>query len=238
MRAPAHVLRLLALVAVAVLLSGCAGTSFAPAQSGPPVPAPILKVGDRWVYHGIDGYRVKTEWDETHEITAIDATGITVQVTLQGPTLDVRRTEKWSAPGIVLEGAVYAAETDRFEPPLVRYQYPLTVGASWSQRVRNALEPPGPYGPIMRHVSVAGYETVTTPAGSFDAIRLNVIMTLDDETFWRYPTQCEYTIWYSTVVGAFVLERKRSTYLDKGDAEYAYHPDQNAQIELVSFTRR
>jgi hypothetical protein len=209
-----------------------------PAQPGPPIPAPTLKVGDRWIYHGVEGYRVKVEWDETHEITAIDASGITVQVTLKGPTVDAQRTEKWSAPGIVIEGAVYEAETARFVPPLVRYQYPLTPGTSWSQSIRDAFKPPGPFGPIMRRVSVVGYDTVSTPAGNFDALRLNVIMTLDDETFWRYPTQCEYTTWYSATVGAFVQEHKRSTYQDKGDMDpRVYHPGQNAQIQLVSFTR-
>ena len=33
--------------------------------------------------------------------------------------------------------------------------------------------------------SVGGYEKITTPAGTFDAIRLKVFMRLDDETFWR-----------------------------------------------------
>lgn len=231
---------LIALLAVALLLGGCAGNPFTPARPGPPIPAPTLQVGDRWVYHVVDGYRWKAEWDETHEVVAIDANGITVQVTLRNPTGEAGRTEKWPAPGVVVEGAVYEAETDRFEPPLIRYRYPLTPGTSWSQRIRDAFKPPPtPYGPIVRQVNVAGYDTVTTPAGTFEAMRLDVFLTLDDETFWRWGTECTYTIWYSEAVGASVREVKRSTYRDKGDFEAAvYHPGQNALVELVSFSRR
>ena len=88
-------------VAVSALaaLAGCAGPGGA--GSGPPVEAPAYRVGDRWVYHGDDGFRVKTEWDETHEVVAIGPEGITVRITLKGPTTDVTRTELWAAPGQV-----------------------------------------------------------------------------------------------------------------------------------------
>jgi hypothetical protein len=222
----------------AALLAGCGSAPVGTSRSGPPIAAPTLNVGDRWVYRGVDGFRVKIEWEETHEIAAIDTSGITVKVTLKGANIDIERTEKWSAPGVVLQGAVYDAETRNFEPPLIRYRFPLAPGDSWSQRIRDTLQPPGPFGPIQRQVRVHGYETVTTPAGTFDALRLTVIMTLDDETFWRFPTQCEYTLWYAESVGAMVQERKRSSFRDKGGQDAAaYHPGQNAEIELVSFTR-
>jgi hypothetical protein len=225
-------------LAISALLSGCAGMGSTGGNPGPAATAPALNVGDRWVYRGEDGYRVKVVWDETHEVMAAGPDGFTVRVRLKGPSVDIERTEKWSAPGIVREGAVYEAETDRFDPALVRYQYPLTTGTSWNQRIRNLDEPPGPYGPITRYVSVGGYESVVTPAGTFDAIRMRVIMQLDDETFWRYPTQCNYLLWYAPAVGAMVKEEKRSQYRDKGsDDPASYHPGQNALLQLVSFTR-
>jgi len=238
MRTATLVVSNLAAIVAAMLLAACAALN--PAQPGPPIAAPSVNVGDRWVYHVSDGYRAKAEWEETHEVVAIDAAGITVQVTLRNPTGEAGRTEKWSAPGVVVEGAVYEAETDRFAPPLIRYRYPLTAGTSWNQRIRDTFKPPpDPYAPIVRQVSVDGYETVTTPAGTFNALRLRVFMTLDDETFWRWGTECTYTIWYAEAVGASVLEQKRSTYRDKGDVDPAvYHPGQNAVVQLVSFSRR
>lgn len=227
-----------AAAAIAALVAGCAPLTVG-SESGPPVPAPVYRVGDRWVYHVVQGYRQKFEWDETHEVVSIAPDGITVRVAVKGPTIDVERVEKWSAPGVVMQGAVYEAETDRFDPPLVRYKFPLATGEHWDQRVRDLdQEDPGPYGPITRYTAVGRYEKITTPAGTYDAIGMNVIMQLDDETFWRYPTQCNYVVWYAPAVGASVREERRSQWRDKGGQDAsAYHPGQNEVIELVSYTR-
>ena len=223
-------------MAAALFVGACASTGGG--DAGPQAPAPAYRVGDRWVYHIVDGYRAKVVWDETHEVAAIGPDGITVKVAAKGPTIDVERIEKWPTPGVVLQGAVYEDETNRFDPPLVRYRFPLAPGARWSQRVRNLEAPPGPYGGISRTVTVGGYEKVTTPAGTFDAIRMSVIMQMDDETFWRFGTQCNYEIWYAPAVGATVREQKRSEWRDKGGQDaVAFHPGQNAVVELVSWTR-
>jgi hypothetical protein len=234
---PLHV-PTVAFALVLAALAGCAGVGAPGGTAGPPAAAPDYRVGDRWVYHGEEGYLTKSAWDETHEIISIGPDGITVRVTVKGGGMDAERTEKWSAPGVVLVGAVYENETDRFDPALQRYRYPLAAGDAWDQRVRDLNKPPGPYGPIVRHVSVGGYETVTTPAGTFDAIRLRVIMNLDDETFWRYATECNNLIWYAPAVGAAVREQKRSQWRDKGDENGTiYHPAQLAEVRLVSYTR-
>jgi DUF3108-like len=200
------------------------------------VDAPTLRVGDRWVYHGVDGYRQKIVWDETQEITAIGNDGITVRVMDTGPSLNFSRTEAWSAPGVVRSGAIYEVETDRFDPPLIRYRYPLATGESWSQSVRDLNKSPGPYGPIRVHATVGGYESVTTPAGTFDAIKIRYLIQLDDETFWRYPTQCDYVVWYAPAVAAPVREQRRSYYIEKSVESSPGVPGQNAIIELTSFT--
>src|SRR5215468_6104187 len=105
-------------IAALAALAGCAGGPGSQG-SGPPAEAPAYRIGDRWVYHGDDGFRVKTEWDETHEVSAIGPEGVTVRYTLRGG-LEVARTELWSAPGQVKVGAVYDNNTRRFEVPLQR----------------------------------------------------------------------------------------------------------------------
>lgn len=220
-----------------VAVSGCVAVTVG-SEAGPPVPAPDYRVGDRWVYHVVTGYRQKIEWDETHQIVGIAPDGITVNVSVKGPTIDVQRVEKWSAPGVVVQGAVYEAETDRFDPPLVRYKFALATGERWDQRIRDLDKEPGPYAPITRFTAVGRYDKITTPAGTFDAIGMNVIMSLDDETFWRYPTECNYIVWYAPAIGASVREERRSQWRDKGGQDaVAYHPGQNEVIELVSFSR-
>jgi hypothetical protein len=228
-------LRLIVAALGLLLIAGCAGTGGTP---GPAAPAPAYQVGDRWVYRVQDGFRQKLTWEETHEITMASPHGITVRVTAKGPSIDDQRTETWSAPGVVLTGAVFDNETRRFAPPLVRYKFPLTRGERWSQRMRDLDHDSRPYGGIDRSVSVGGYEKITTPAGTFDAIRLQVYMTLDDETFWRYPTECTYILWYAPAIGMTVREEKYAYYSEKGGLNGGGRLEaQRATVELVSTTR-
>jgi len=207
--------------------------------SGRAAEPPAYRVGDRWVYRAQDGwFRLFTNWEETHTISAVNADGITERVTLRGPTLDVARSELWAAPGKVRIGALYDHETRRFATPLDRYRFPLAPGATWSQFVDNVDETNRTSGPINYYLRAQGWETVSTPAGTFDAIVLHVVIWLDDETFWRYPTLCDYLIWYAPAVRGVVREQKRASYQEKGgDFDNAAKiPTQNTVIELVSFT--
>ena len=230
-------LRLAALgftVAAFAAVGGCAG---APGSgSGPAADAPAYRIGDRWLYHGDDGFRVKTEWDETHEVTAIGPDGIAARITLKGG-LDLTRTELWSAPGQVKIGAVYDNTTRRFEVPLQRYDFPLATGKVWNQWVWNYNEFTKEKGQINRYVSVSGWEKVTTPAGTFDALKMQVVMRLDDETFWRFATTCNYAVWYAPTAKAVVREERRAQYVEKsGEHGGATIRSQYGVIELVSFT--
>ena len=201
-------------VAAVAALAGCAGT-LSPG-SGVAAEAPAYRVGDRWVYHAEDGFRVKTVWDETHEVIAVGADAITVRITAKGPTIDMTRVEQWSAPVQVKVGAVYDNETRRFAVPLQRYDFPLADGKVWDQRVDNCNEATKKTGNINRYVRVRGWDKVTTSAGTFDAVSMQVIMRLDDDEFWRYATECNYLVWYAPAVRGIVREEKNAQYLEKG----------------------
>ena len=216
-------------------LAGCGG--FESAGSGRAAEAPAYRVGDRWVYQGQDGFRLLTTWEETHTITAVGAEGIGERVAVKGPSIDLARAELWTVPGRVKIGALYENETRRFVTPLDRFRFPLAAGATWSQFVDNFDESTKTNGQINNYVNVRGWETVVTPAGTFDAIVMRVVMWLDDGTFWRWPTQCNYTVWYAPAVRGVVREVKLGQYLEKGgDMDNgATIRTQNTVIELVSF---
>jgi uncharacterized protein DUF3108 len=224
------------LVAPALVVGGCVSVA---GVAGPPAPAPVFRVGDRWVYNCSDGFRVPVTWVETHEVTTIDSTGIAVRVTLVGETMNYRRVELLESPGVLLVGAVYDdAETRRFKTPLTRYQFPLTSGASWSQNVDNYDELTQREDTVNRYVKVGGYEQVSTPAGTFDAVVMRILMSVNYNDPFRFPTQCNYVLWWSEKVGAMVRETKYATYLERGDAlESAQIRAQNTVIQLTSFTR-
>src|SRR5437868_10551180 len=95
-KSPNRIYMRLATAATALAVVSCA--AIAPTAPGPALNAPTLHVGDRWIYHGTDGYRAPVVWDEVHEVTAIAPERITVHVALTGPGLNIERSETWSAP--------------------------------------------------------------------------------------------------------------------------------------------
>jgi hypothetical protein len=223
-------------IAATAALTGCAG--FESAGSGPAAETPAYRVGDRWTYRVQDGFRSPERWEETHSITAIGTEGISARITQKGPSRDVARAELWSAPGLVKIGAVFDNETRRFVTPLERYRFPLAAGQSWSQFVDNFNETTKATGQINHYVRVRGWEKVTTPAGTFDALAMHVVMHLDDEEFWRYATQSNYTVWYAPAVRGVVRAERRAEYRERGSRFDlgGRIPTQNAVVELLSFT--
>ena len=66
---------------------GCAGGPGS-AGSGPPAEAPAYRVGDRWVYHGDDGFRVKTETGRARG-QVVSAGERAVQIAANGEPVDI-----------------------------------------------------------------------------------------------------------------------------------------------------
>jgi hypothetical protein len=67
---------------------------------------------------------------------------------------------------------------------------------------------------------------------------MHVVMHLDDEEFWRYATQCNYTVWYAPAVRGVVRAERRAEYRERGGGfDFVGRiPTQNAVVELLSFT--
>jgi hypothetical protein len=231
---PRIVFGLLALVTVA-LVAACASVG---GSEGPPAEAPRYRVGDRWVYQAKDGFRNPVVWEEVHEVTAVGSDGVRIRVTQAGPNVANIRVEELAAPGIVRIGALFDAETRRFAEPLQRYPFPLERGRTWNQWVDNFNEATKKEGTINRYGRVVGWDKITTPAGTFDAMRITVLMRLDDEEFWRRATECAYVVWYAPAVRGIVREEKEAQYLEKGDSldGLAAIRSQHATVELVRFT--
>lgn len=236
----ASVAKLAICLSALAAFAGCATLDrpgIMPGDTAKVVEAPRYRVGDRWVYRVRSGYRMPLIYEETQTVTAIDSGGITVAIAGRGPEVAFDRIERWPSAGRVTQGALFDIETRRFREPLVRYDFPLWPGKRWSRFVDNYNVLTQKEGRINRYVRVEGHERITTPAGTFDAIRMQVIMRLDDDEFWRWPTDCMYTIWYAFEAKASVREVRRADYLEKGSGQHAARlPAQNALIELVSFT--
>jgi hypothetical protein len=160
-----------------------------------------------------------------------------VRVTQKGAGIDSTRIETWAAPGIVRTGALYNDETRRFATPLLRLDFPMAPGKSWNQFVDNFNEATKKQGQINRYARVGGWDTIVTPAGSFEAIRLEILTRLDDDEFWRYATECNYVLWYAPAARAMVRETRQAQYREKGDWDGGIAiRTQYSVLELISFT--
>jgi hypothetical protein len=221
----------------AAALAGCATTAGTP---GPPAPAPVFRVGDRWVYQVADGFRVKSVWTETHEVTSLRGTGFEVRVTIAGGGADMTRVERWDAPGVMASGSVFDhTETRDFQQPAIIYRFPLTPGDSWTQNLRNLNPANQLVSTINRSVRVGGYQNVSVPAGAFDALALRILMSVDDNDPFRFPFQCNYELWYGPAVGAMVRMTRRATVRERGETSpiVGDTPVQYSLAELVSYRR-
>jgi hypothetical protein len=153
--------------------------------------------------------------------------------------MNYERIELWSAPGVVVIGAVFdPSETRTFTPPLIRYQFPLTPGTRWTQRLTNPDAANQLTSNISRFVQVGGYTTLSTPAGTFNAIEMRTIMSVDENNPFRFPYECNYVTWWAPEAGNMVREIKTATYRERGDSLDAVTiRAQNTTIELASFSR-
>ena len=218
-------------------LAGC-GTPQGSSTPGGAVlaEAPTYRVGDRWTYRIDSLFRAVGDADETVEVTSIGADGVVVRVATKGGGVDVTRIERWSAPGQVAQGAMMDVETRRFAQPLERFRFPLATGQHWNQWVDQVNDTGHTSGQVNRYVTVRSVEKVTVRAGTFDAVRMSTLMRLDDETAFRYATECNHMVWYAPAVRGVVREERRAEYHEKGNLKDGGRSiAQNEIIELVAF---
>ena len=207
-----HVRRRVALVfglAATVALAGCA--SFDSPGSGRAAEAPAYRVGDRWVYqragrlpaaddvggNAHDQRRGRGRHRRAGHGEGADARPRARRAMVGTRSREGRRPlrERNAALRDAARSLPVSARRGRDVEPVRR------------QFRRDARRRPG------RSTTTSasrGWETVVTPAGTFDAIVMHVVMWLDDETFWRFPTQCNYTVWYAPAVRGVVREIKRA----------------------------
>lgn len=217
-------------------LAGCASPGTTGSAGGTVLaPAPTYSVGDRWSWRVQSRFRAVPEAVDTMEVVAVGAEGIVVRVASTGAGGATTRTERWPEAGRVAQGALMDTETRRFAQPLERFRFPLAEGERWNQWVEQANETAGTAGLINRYVSVGRMERVSVPAGSFDAVRMTVIMRLDDETPFRYATECSYLVWYAPAVRNAVREERRAQYREKGSGRDG-NPPIIAQNDVMALT--
>ena len=189
------------MLAAALVLAGGA-VNAANAQSAP---APAMKVGDRWVYNVKSGVGLRpTNYQETREVTAVGGGGIQAHGHRKDRRTgkDFTRVDEYSGPGALRSGAPCADEAYRFPDAAAAGHVPGRSGQRASKWIDVINEPGGGKGQINYGFRTRSWDKQTVPAGTFDAIRIDTTMVLDDSTPFRYATNCNFSYWYSPAVRA------------------------------------
>jgi len=159
--------RLVTVGALATALSAAAADPH-PAS----VPAPDIRVGDTWTYDSIDGYKEVREFSLESRATEVSAD----RITLEWKRTDGRATGAWIVNRhlnwIERRSSAGVNTADPYYPNL---SFPLSVGKTWSQKVRFVAK----YEQEKTIEAdldgkVVGWEQVAVPAGTFEALKIEI----------------------------------------------------------------
>ena len=161
---------------------------------------PDVKVGESWRYRITDRYTNLTH-AASFEVTAVTENRIHTQTS--GGVIEIW-DRNWN---LTRQGEI---EYSPFYPSL---QFPLEPGKRWSGTVQWKIS-----SGIMQHqvtAQVAGWERVTVPAGSFDAVKVILRGNFLESLTLSYYAQngaVSHTIWYAPAVRQIV--KKEITQID------------------------
>jgi hypothetical protein len=193
------------------------------------VVVPEVKAGDRWVYRRMDYSGRRTP--EHYRLVVTFAGRDAIQAVMSGwgaPESDVTYTSEWNDV-VSHRGVVNLREKGEL-------QFPLHVGATY--RIAWELENPRVNRLSGRHertVRVAGWESVTVPAGTFEALK--VVSEGTHRPFLTYSITAPGTVldtyWYVPAVKRWVkFTHESSTPVPGGRG---VHEREHSGEELVEF---
>ena len=177
--------------AFAVLLLSC-GMAFAQGDIRP------IKVGDVHVVTVTDNTTHQT-YDET--ITVVSEQGGVFRTThLRSDTKSTREGAYTPSWDVIRSGASGSV----FDPPARQFQLPLQVGASWEQASAITVAS-GARSRFSSKSTVTGKEKLSTPAGEFDAFRMENKGYINGVS-WPGGFAYRQVIWYAPSINRVLRE--------------------------------
>lgn len=200
----------IASLAAAGAAAGCATGSAVPAPAGgEPLPLPSPKVGDRWRYRLIDRYNHGQIGETTVSVASV-ASEIRVEVDAGGgrPVITERYADAWRV-----------IEESTFDAPIV-FDRPMPL-APPDARTGSAIMTTGSYRSELgsgvyrwqQRLRAAGWERVTVPAGTFDALRIERLVTLEHPDRFRLFPERTDLLWISPQVGRWIAREWTGTFM-------------------------
>ena len=231
-----------ALIGAIVALPACSalGPAAAPAIDAPrgPLPAPTLRVGDRWRYRLLDVRADRVLANPSWELVEISPE-LRMRVTSglpEVPPFDEVFASAWSARAENMYGHVF-----RFDAPVPIVPVPIEAGRGGGNTT--VTHPHPVTGKRLRwsqRLVVGGWESVEVPAGRFDALHIDRRIAYDHPDGGRNSAWRIDSLWYAPRVGRWVRREQRGDYISDGTvagapAEGVQGRDDVLRFELTAF---
>lgn len=185
---------------VLVLWLGCMLTTAAMAQATVGrIEGPAVRVGDVWIYNKLEGWNKVLEDISVVRVTRVAAEGISMEATgLDGSNLArIERTADFNL--VRIQAPKYTKTTLPYYP---NFSFPLWAGKTWKGKVAfESTDQPGKEVEAELEARVVGFESVTVPAGTFLALKIELggpYRAKNMEGSWT--GRIEDTLWYSPQV--------------------------------------
>jgi hypothetical protein len=175
-----------ALLGLLVNLAGCAAAP--PLAQQPPagmsasVPAPTISTGDSWTYRVRDGFTGLPRDDQRHEVTRAAAGRIEVAGNVERGDGSQVYDAEWNW----LRRPATDLQTFEYSPAYQAYAFPLAPGKTWRSESIATDPRDGRRFPVKIEAKVLGWERVRVPAGEFDALKIQRIVTIG---YWESMTR-------------------------------------------------
>ena len=218
------------LAAVGLVLSASALT----AQTPNPAPAATdsstqetmenPQVGDHWTYEFTDNISGDVKSISTNTVTDLTDSQIGLRTTWAGHSNSNSQTydRSWN----LLNSGVH-----RYSPnDGTGIQAPLTVGKTWSVKSTDINSTSGLIAKRTGTSKVTAQESVTTPAGTFDTLKIETSFQLQNTNNVTDKAQLVIQTWYAPAIDHWVKRSVTSRFHGRVTA--------NNSVELVDYGRR
>ena len=182
------------------------------------IAAAASAVGDTYVYRVINGYNNEVVGQVTYRVDKVDAGQVTVSVTPDHPALGQPHTDIRASDANWLRHPLINHDVPveyTFSPAFPAYVAPLDAGKCWSTRVSATNPATGRRNSVRVDGNVVGSERITTPAGSFDTIRVKRRVYAGDWEPFKNETNIDETEWFAPALGRAVKTDRKSGYIDQ-----------------------
>jgi hypothetical protein len=196
--------------AAALGAAGCASPGAVPAPPGAePLPVPALRRGDRWRYRLIDRYNGGIVGERAVEVVATEPElRLRIDAGDGAPPLE----ERWSRPWVASVDAgfdhpvAFEAEVPVVPPGLRAGDRTTTSTRYRSERASRTLF-------WTQRLRATGWERITVPAGTFDALRVERTIQFEHPDEFRLSPDRSEVLWVSPRVGRWVAREWTGTFM-------------------------